>query len=67
MPVAALRKIAEFTILTIFRYRSLRILQFVLPFVILITTHRQSGAPDLTKFAKIADFANLTILYLLLL
>ena len=57
-------KIAEFTILTIlsiFSYRALRILQIFSPFVMLITTHQQSGADDFAKFSEIAEFINLTI------
>ena len=57
-------KIAEFTILTIltiFSYRALRILQICSPFVMLITTHQQSGAADFAKFSKIAEFTNLAI------
>ena len=57
-------KIAEFTILTIlsiFSYRALRILQICSPFVMLITTHQQSGAAEFAKFSKIAEFTNLAI------
>ena len=54
-------KIAEFTILSIFSYRALRILQMCSPFVMLITTHQQSGAADFAKFSEIAEFTNLTI------
>ena len=45
-----LAKMTNFTNLTIFRHRASLILQKFSPFVMLITTHRQSGAADFISF-----------------
>ena len=57
-----LAKTAKFTIFTIFRQTLRQICQTSYPFVMLITTHPQSGAADFTILTEIAKFTNFTFL-----
>ena len=55
-----LAKTAKFTIFMIFRQTLRQNCQNSSPFVMLITTHPQSGAADFTILTEIAKFANFT-------
>ena len=55
-----LAKTAKFTIFMIFRQTLRQNCQNSSPFVMLMTTHPQSGAADLTIWTEIAKFANFT-------